>query len=478
MLEPNFLSCTAPTKAMIMPTRKLMRVTMGSAWAPHSWTTTARSRQRKRARRVSSRPKDIVASPRNATAFSVDSQPPMAPTPRRAIKEAGRAGGFAPSFSDTVPARVRRRCGPLGSAVRSTFTPRSLARSSTLVRNASTPESQCSSASVSKVTARGGGSSARACSTGLIPGRPLSSDQAPASRTTSVPSGPRVTSSRSSSAATARRSPELLTTIFFRAQRFLLAPRRYLKLDALRRGVASPAGRDELDPLAAHESEALHPQAERGQLARGGIARPARAESAQREGRDPQHAAPGRPRLVVVEQHHGGARGQPAAERSHERLALGGSGAGAEEGDDRRGRNVGGGDRHVRAERSRQAVWTVTDHGQAAVERTQQLERAGRQRARHRRAISVMNSSRVFWFDWKLPSIALVVTREFCFSTPRMRMQRCSASSTTPTPAGSSCSWIVFAICVVMRSCTWRRRANTSTRRATLLMPTMRSRGM
>ena len=42
-----------------------------------------------------------------------------------------------------------------------------------------------------------------------------------------------------------------------------------------------------------------------------------------------------------------------------------------------------------------------------------------------------MNSSRVFWLVWKLPSMALVVTLEFCFSTPRMRMQRCSASSTT-----------------------------------------------
>ena len=37
---------------------------------------------------------------------------------------------------------------------------------------------------------------------------------------------------------------------------------------------------------------------------------------------------------------------------------------------------------------------------------------------------------------------------------------------------------MVAAIWVVMRSCTWSRRAKTSTRRAILLMPTIRSRGM
>ena len=34
------------------------------------------------------------------------------------------------------------------------------------------------------------------------------------------------------------------------------------------------------------------------------------------------------------------------------------------------------------------------------------------------------------------PSIALVTANEFCFSTPRIAMQRCVASITTATPSG------------------------------------------
>jgi len=53
---------------------------------------------------------------------------------------------------------------------------------------------------------------------------------------------------------------------------------------------------------------------------------------------------------------------------------------------------------------------------------------------------SARNSSRVCLFSRKSPSMALVVVVEFCFSTPRMTMQRCRASMMTPTPAGSSFS--------------------------------------
>ena len=48
-----------------------------------------------------------------------------------------------------------------------------------------------------------------------------------------------------------------------------------------------------------------------------------------------------------------------------------------------------------------------------------------------------MNSWRVSVLVRNTPSIADVVTKEFCFSTPRIRMHRCSASSTTATPSGS-----------------------------------------
>ena len=45
------------------------------------------------------------------------------------------------------------------------------------------------------------------------------------------------------------------------------------------------------------------------------------------------------------------------------------------------------------------------------------------------------------------------------FFTPRIDMQRCSASMTTSTPRGRSTSAMASAICVVIRSWTWRRRA-------------------
>src|SRR5262249_47014166 len=155
---------------------------------------------------------------------------------------------------------------------------------------ASTPESQRSSFSVSKVTEPGGGSAASACSTGAVAGRPCSSSQLPASRTSSVPSGPRVTVSRSSSAASARRSPELLTAIF-PAPRLPLPPRGTHKLARARTRPALPSRRDELDAFAAHEPEALDLEPERRELARRGIACASRPESVKHEGRDPEQAA-------------------------------------------------------------------------------------------------------------------------------------------------------------------------------------------
>ena len=46
----------------------------------------------------------------------------------------------------------------------------------------------------------------------------------------------------------------------------------------------------------------------------------------------------------------------------------------------------------------------------------------------------------------KVPSMALVTAHEFCFSTPRIDMQRCVASITTATPSGEIFSQIVSAI--------------------------------
>src|SRR6266542_1566894 len=101
-------------------------------------------------------------------------------------------------------------------------------------------------------------------------------------------------------------------------------------------------------------------------------------------------------------------------------------------------------------------------------------------RASHVQAflISVRNSDRVRASVRNEPSIALVTATEFCFSTPRIDMHKCVASVTTPTPSGLIFSRSVLAIWFVSRSCTCRRRAKMSTRRAILLRPTTLPFGM
>ena len=83
-------------------------------------------------------------------------------------------------------------------------------------------------------------------------------------------------------------------------------------------------------------------------------------------------------------------------------------------------------------------------------------------------------SARVAWLRSNAPRTALVVVFAPAFFTPRMLMHRCSASNTTMTPWGCSCSMSVSAICEVRRSCTCGRFANTSTRRASFDNPQMR----
>src|SRR2546422_32612 len=92
--------------------------------------------------------------------------------------------------------------------------------------------------------------------------------------------------------------------------------------------------------------------------------------------------------------------------------------------------------------------------------------------------ISSMNSARVSGRSRKAPSIADVTALEFCFSTPRMSMQRWIASMTTATPRGWSASFSVFAIWVVSRSCTCSRRLYISTSRGIFERPTIFLRGL
>ena len=82
-----------------------------------------------------------------------------------------------------------------------------------------------------------------------------------------------------------------------------------------------------------------------------------------------------------------------------------------------------------------------------------------------------MASARVLGSSRKRPLTAEVTVKVPGFFTPRIDMQRCSASTTTITPHGASASSIVSAICAVIRSWTWRRWAKESTTRRELGEP-------
>lgn len=64
MVAPKRLNCVNPIKAIMNPTRKEMRVTMGRASAPTSWTKTMKSRQRVWLLPMTMRPILKVNSPR------------------------------------------------------------------------------------------------------------------------------------------------------------------------------------------------------------------------------------------------------------------------------------------------------------------------------------------------------------------------------------------------------------------------------
>ncbi len=89
--------------------------------------------------------------------------------------------------------------------------------------------------------------------------------------------------------------------------------------------------------------------------------------------------------------------------------------------------------------------------------------------------MSDIASARVAMFSRKMPRTTEVTVTAPGFLTPRMVMQRCSASMTTMTPFGRSALTIVSAMLVVRRSWTWSFLARTSTTRASLLMPVTRA---
>ena len=81
------------------------------------------------------------------------------------------------------------------------------------------------------------------------------------------------------------------------------------------------------------------------------------------------------------------------------------------------------------------------------------------------------SSARVLGLERKIPSMADVFITEFCFSTPRIIMQRCLASMMTATSSTSVAVFIARAISMVRSSWFCNRRAYISTILATLDRP-------
>src|SRR6185503_8540072 len=108
-------------------------------------------------------------------------------------------------------------------------------------------------------------------------------------------------------------------------------------------------------------------------------------------------------------------------------------------------------------------------------EHVEDLERGAEETSHHR--TKSRNSARVRASLRNVPRSELVTALEFCFSTPRIIMQRCCASITTPTPRGASRSKSAEAIWFVNRSCTCSLLAKTSTRRGIFDSPMIRPRG-
>src|SRR5689334_14822940 len=95
-------------------------------------------------------------------------------------------------------------------------------------------------------------------------------------------------------------------------------------------------------------------------------------------------------------------------------------------------------------------------------------------RVAHYRRIRSSASDRDAASTLNWPRTAEVVVTAPGLRTPRIAMQRCSASTTTITPRGLSLFINASAICAVSRSCTWGRLAYRSTTRAIFDNPVTR----
>ncbi len=103
-LAPKLSSCTFPTNARIIPTRKLISATIGSALIPHCCTVAQKSSERKRALPVTKRTVAWTVSPTNSRISLTASQMAAERFPNRRNPCGGSATAFASLRSGTLSA--------------------------------------------------------------------------------------------------------------------------------------------------------------------------------------------------------------------------------------------------------------------------------------------------------------------------------------------------------------------------------------
>ena len=177
---PKAESWMAPTKARIIPVRKLMSETIGSARCPQSASAVIRSAQRKRACPTNRRANASVTSPTNVAASRIPADTDRALRPTRANQPSSVPPVASVRGGTAFASRCRRRT-PSGRPDASTATPVRFASANTCSRKTSSELSQRVSPAASNRTCFGRGSadSRRKRSEGS--GRPAAVVHGPAS---------------------------------------------------------------------------------------------------------------------------------------------------------------------------------------------------------------------------------------------------------------------------------------------------------
>ena len=170
-----------------MPTRKLIRLTIGSAWAPTSWMVSMRSERRKRALPRSSRPNASVTSPRKARTSRLPSTSASASLPTRVRNEPGVVLRCAPDRSGTAVASCSSRRTPSGRPLASASSPARRTKPSRRRRKVSSPLSQSLTPWASNTTRRRSPRASSCRSTSAAAGKGWVRRQLPDSCSRTVP---------------------------------------------------------------------------------------------------------------------------------------------------------------------------------------------------------------------------------------------------------------------------------------------------